>query len=60
MEIKQVIVYPCSYCSDLIYFDNPKELAYHIMKNHLQQAITLLAKESKEIAEKKNMKWCLT
>lgn len=59
MGIEQVIVYPCPYCSDLIYFNNPKDLAYHIYKHHLRQALDILAKECKELAQKKNMKWCL-
>jgi len=60
MVTQQIIVYPCSYCSDLIYFDNSQDLAYHIYKYHLKQALNIIAKECKELATKKNMKWCLT
>lgn len=56
---EQVIVYPCPYCSKLVYFNNSQNLAYHIYKDHLKQALNILAKECKEIAKQKNMKWCL-
>jgi len=60
MAIEQIIVYPCPYCSVLIFFEKKEELARHIYKSHIKQAIELIAKDCKEIAERKNMKWCLT
>jgi len=59
-KIKLVIVYPCPYCSNLVYFNNPQNLTFHIYKNHLKQALNLLTSKCKEYATKKNMKWCLT
>jgi len=60
MAIEQVIVYSCPYCSTLIFFEKKEDLALHIYISHIKQAIELISKDCKEVAKKKDMKWCLT
>jgi len=58
--LETAIVYACPYCSVNIWFDKKQDLIFHIYKEHVKQALDIIAQHCKQVAQKKHKKWCLT
>jgi len=60
MEKTTTVIYKCPFCKTEIWFNYQHELALHFYREHLQEALNILAEQYKTKVKKTHEKWMIT